>query len=207
MGCGRGWLLSQALKRGWEVQGLELAGSADLHLLPELQGKVRFIGSEAEFASLEPESYDAICSYQVFEHLAQPAESIRAWTRALKPGGLLVLDTPNAGGCGARRYRENWIHHGRKDHFVLYTRQALEQLARGNGIRTLRVTYGGSPAVCTGPAQDSGPVGAIREQLHFQIRKPHLHNHNPRPRAARLLTRCILGQTSVAARGAPSPSL
>jgi SAM-dependent methyltransferase len=169
IGCGRGWLLSQALRRGWDVRGVERAGSADRHLLPELRGKVHFIDSEDDVSALEPESYDAVCSYQVFEHLTKPVESLRSWTRALKPGGVLVLDTPNAAGWGARRYRERWAHHHRRDHFVLYTRLALERLARENGVRPLQVTFGGSPAVFTGPSA-GGSAGPSRARRVFRHR-------------------------------------
>lgn len=165
IGCGRGWLLSQALKRGWDAEGVELAGSSRDNLLPDVRDRVRFVASERDFASLPEGSYDAVCSYQVLEHLTRPAESVRCWTRALKPGGVLVLDTPNAGGWGARRYRERWVHHAREDHFVLYTRRALEHLIRENGLRTVSVTYGGSPAVCTGAARDGSPGPAPARRL------------------------------------------
>lgn len=161
IGCGRGFLLSQALRRGWDVQGVELEGSAGDHLLPELRGRVRFIRSEEEFDRLEPGAFDAVCSYQVFEHLARPAASLRSWTRAVKPGGVIVLDTPNAGSLGARRHRQRWVHHARKDHFVLYTRRALERLARENGLSVVQCTYGGSPAVCSGSVARSSSARRV----------------------------------------------
>jgi SAM-dependent methyltransferase len=104
--------------------------------------------TEKEFSEIEASTYDAVCSYQVFEHLTEPAAAMRFWTRGLKPGGVIVLDTPNAGGLGARRHRGKWVHHTRKDHFVLYTRNALERLARINGLSVIQRTYGGMPAVC-----------------------------------------------------------
>lgn len=165
VGCGRGWLLSQALQRGWDAEGVELAGSAGDHLLPELRGRVRFIASGRDFDALEPASFDAVCSYQVLEHLTRPAAAVRSWVRALKPGGVLVLDTPNAGGWGARRYRERWVHHAREDHFVLFTKKALEHLARENGVAPLRFTYGGSPAVFTGASRDGSPGAAPARRL------------------------------------------
>ncbi len=152
IGCGRGFLLDQALRRGWDAWGAEVEGSAAGHLLPGLEGRVRTVRGDGDFAELEPEAYDVVCSYQVFEHLPRPAEALRSWVRALRPGGLLLVDTPNAGGLGARRHRERWTHHGRRDHFVLFTPRALEGLFRQNGLRVLQRTSGGAPACCCGSA-------------------------------------------------------
>ncbi len=152
IGCGRGFLLDQALRRGWDASGLEVEGSAAGNLLPGLEGRVRVVPGDGDFAELEPQAFDVICSYQVFEHLPRPAEALRAWVRALRPGGLLVVDTPNAGGLGARRHRGRWAHHARRDPFVLFTPDALEGLFRRSGVRVLQRVNGGAPACCTGSA-------------------------------------------------------
>lgn len=41
------------------------------------------------------ESYDAVISCEVIEHLENPRSLAREWFRILKPGGHLVLSTPN----------------------------------------------------------------------------------------------------------------
>lgn len=160
VGCGRGYLLAQALRRGWDVRGLELEGSAEANLLPEVRGKVRFIPSEEGFGEIEPGAYDVVCSYQVFEHLRRPARAMEAWARGVRPGALLVLDTPNAGGWGARRHGGRWAHNTAAEHFVLFTRAALEGLFRANGLRVLHRLYGGAPSLS--PASPSAPAPARR---------------------------------------------
>ena len=43
----------------------------------------------------EAERYDLVCSMEVIEHVADPAAFVRGLVRALAPGGLLVMSTPN----------------------------------------------------------------------------------------------------------------
>lgn len=161
IGCGRGYFLRQALQRGSDARGIELEGSARDHLLPGIDGRVSFIRSEEGFAEVDTGRYDVVCSYQVFEHLLNPVESLRHWIRALKPEGILVLDTPDAGSFGARFHREKWTHHTRREHFILFSRGALGRLFRENGLEIVHVHYGGPPAVCSGAAMPGPPARRI----------------------------------------------
>jgi 2-polyprenyl-3-methyl-5-hydroxy-6-metoxy-1,4-benzoquinol methylase len=61
--------------------------------LPE---KIRWIQSDLNFSLPEPEnSFDVIVSVEVLEHLENPRAVFREFYRLLKPGGTLVLTTPN----------------------------------------------------------------------------------------------------------------
>ena len=42
-----------------------------------------------------PEVFDIVIAKHVVEHLKQPEQAIAEMSRILKPGGLLVLATPN----------------------------------------------------------------------------------------------------------------
>jgi SAM-dependent methyltransferase len=154
IGCGRGHLLALALARGWDARGVEL-GSTREHLLPEVRDRVLLVESEADYARLDGGTADVLCSYQVFEHLVRPAESFREWARTLRPGGLMVLDTPDASSLGARLHKGRWVQHSRPEHFVVASRRALERLFRANGLRLLHRHHGGPPALCSGGG--SGP--------------------------------------------------
>jgi 2-polyprenyl-3-methyl-5-hydroxy-6-metoxy-1,4-benzoquinol methylase len=48
--------------------------------------------------STNAELFDAICSFQVIEHVANPAQFIRDMRRTLRPGGLLILAVPDMDG-------------------------------------------------------------------------------------------------------------
>lgn len=49
-----------------------------------------------EFARERPSSVDAVCAFQVLEHVTDPRSFVSSALQALKPGGLLVFSVPSA---------------------------------------------------------------------------------------------------------------
>ena len=94
LGCGTGWLTT-ILGRFGPTTG------TDLSLLAVQKAKarypdVRFIA--AEFFDLEAttEAYDVIVSQEVIEHVEDQTCHLDLIARSLRPGGHLILTTPNA---------------------------------------------------------------------------------------------------------------
>ena len=109
IGCGAGNLLLQASVRGSHPVALDLAMQA----LTFVRSRLReaSLGSEAphdfsclqsigESLPLASDSFDCILLSEVIEHLEVPQISIREATRVLRPGGRLLVTTPN--------YRSLW---------------------------------------------------------------------------------------------------
>lgn len=64
------------------------------------------IESPIEKVNLAGGSVDVIASFEVFEHLFDPATTLRAAHTLLKPGGLLVVSVPSAAGFDIQQLRE-----------------------------------------------------------------------------------------------------
>lgn len=92
VGCGRGFFLRSLEARGIDGVGLELNPQAIA------QKVTRFDVHEALLGPALPDqrgSFDAVCSFQVLEHVTDPSGFIRDAVQMLRPGGVLVLSTPN----------------------------------------------------------------------------------------------------------------
>ncbi len=74
------------------VEGTQASLAAEGHAL--LHGDGAALLSMA--ASIP--SFDAITCFQVLEHVEKPLELIEAFAALLRPGGVLILSTPDAGG-------------------------------------------------------------------------------------------------------------
>jgi len=79
-------------KSGGEHHGLDI----NENLAKELGVKNQVIGDLHDLAGVvDDERYDAIYAGEIIEHTWMPGKMIAECHRILKPGGLLILDTPN----------------------------------------------------------------------------------------------------------------
>lgn len=79
---------------GLEVEGLEQNAKAIAESIR--RGLMVRKTTVEEMARQFPASYDAICSFQVLEHVQKPRQFLEACCTLLRPGGLLLLGLPNA---------------------------------------------------------------------------------------------------------------
>ncbi len=84
-------------------EGLDVGGGPDplgmyLELFPRLKGVSTWDREEGDAQSLEgieDESRDFVHASHCLEHLENPAEGLRNWFRAIKPGGHLIVIVPD----------------------------------------------------------------------------------------------------------------
>ena len=101
IGCGNGFFLKEALKRGYgPVHGVEPSTAATSAADPEVIGSIACdIMKPGLFPS---ESFDIICMFQVFDHLSQPGQVLKESFDLLRPGGKLLCINHNVSAVSAR---------------------------------------------------------------------------------------------------------
>jgi 2-polyprenyl-3-methyl-5-hydroxy-6-metoxy-1,4-benzoquinol methylase len=145
-GCSSGYLAEQLVARGCTVTGLELDPVAGQ--LAERWCEQVLIGDvETMELSLSPESFDVLLCGDILEHLRDPTAALRRWRPFLRPGGRLVLSTPNIANVrirlallfGVFRYTERGILD--RTHAHLFTRRSLRESLRRAGFRPVVEDY------------------------------------------------------------------
>ncbi|NMG63514.1 bifunctional 2-polyprenyl-6-hydroxyphenol methylase/3-demethylubiquinol 3-O-methyltransferase UbiG [Azoarcus indigens] len=99
VGCGGGILSESMAARGAHVTGLDLSekalGVARLHLF-ESGRKVDYQLSSAEaYAAEHAATFDVVTCMEMLEHVPDPASTIAACARMVKPGGDVFFSTLN----------------------------------------------------------------------------------------------------------------
>jgi len=124
IGCSVGCTIEAAEKRGWQAFGVDVSDDAvvccrERGLQAQVVDSVRL-----PFAD---ESFEIVTSWHVIEHVADVTETLSEWQRVLRPGGLLVMETPDADclkvrlqGAGYRRF---WA----PEHTYTFTSDSLAQ--------------------------------------------------------------------------------
>jgi 2-polyprenyl-3-methyl-5-hydroxy-6-metoxy-1,4-benzoquinol methylase len=138
VGCGNGSYLLRMRYLGWEVAGIEPDAAAVRRAVQE-HSLVIHAGT-MEDAPFPEAAFDAVTSRHVLEHVSDPRAFVRSLTRYLRPGGRLVIVTPNASSLGHRLLRRDFYALDPPRHLVLFTAPAIRSLfEQAGGLRLLSV--------------------------------------------------------------------
>jgi SAM-dependent methyltransferase len=134
-GAGRGRFVAAARAAGWDARGIE----------PSARGGdpygVGLQRASIEDADVAPGSLDAVTLWHVLEHLDDPGAAltrIRGW---LRPGGVVLVGTPNLASVQARVGGERWYHLDLPRHRTHFTARGLRTLLGRRGLAPLRTHH------------------------------------------------------------------
>jgi SAM-dependent methyltransferase len=135
VGAGNGYFVALAGREfGLDAHGIEISAE-EIRFASEVVG-VDLIGGDVAQHTAQ---YDAVTCFNVLEHVADPQGFLAAAIARVRPGGVLVLTTPNPGCIHARvKGIEHWNMIDPPHHINLFSRRSLEQILGANGMRTIR---------------------------------------------------------------------
>ena len=135
VGTGRGlfpWLLRE---RGFvHAQGIEPYVERDLDYPNGLRVRRGTLADEAG-------TWDVITMHHVFEHVADPAGTLRDAARVLAPGGWLIVRIPVVPSVAWAEYGSCWVALDAPRHLHLFAVDGLRALAAQCGLRLERVDH------------------------------------------------------------------
>jgi 2-polyprenyl-3-methyl-5-hydroxy-6-metoxy-1,4-benzoquinol methylase len=145
VGCGNGRYLEQMGELGWQVSGVERDARGAAVAGAQIGGDRVHADLEAA-GRAQPEGYDVVTLSHVIEHLLDPIDTLAACRAVLKPGGLIVIATPNLASLGHRQFKRNWLHLDPPRHVFLFDPTTLATVVERAGFAKSRVTTPSSSA-------------------------------------------------------------
>lgn len=137
VGCGPGFFVEKVVRelKGGLVKGIELAGS-NLHSALKRNLPVEQVDL-SELAK-RGEVFDAVCSFQVLEHVSQPRDLLQSMVQVLAPGGRLIVCVPNRDSF--LRYQYNLLDMP-PHHMTRWNTTTLRFLEKVFPLKVKRITF------------------------------------------------------------------
>ncbi len=138
IGCGAGRLLLCASERGWNAVGCDPSMQRASKLTR--QG-MRIHPKLLHECAFEDGRFDVVHANELIEHLEDPVPLLSEAVRVLRPGGLLILRTPNYESWTARLVGAKWRGYGvfENGHVGFFAPRSFETLFDRLGLDLLRV--------------------------------------------------------------------
>lgn len=140
VGCGVGYGSNVLLQSGAKMvtAGDVYAGGVHSAASHYASGQLRFLVMDAQRLPFRDQSFDALVSIETIEHLEKPEQFVAECRRLLRPGGTLVLSTPNRKIYEQRDPRKEspiCPFHMSPSHIKEFTEQELRSLLAGKGFQ------------------------------------------------------------------------
>jgi len=143
VGSAHGWFLEEASARGIRATGVE--PEEDVAAGPLGHGLDVRVGFFPDVLDKE-ETFDVITFNDVLEHIPDARATLAACAQALRPGGVLSINIPNADGLGYRvaatgarlgvrgPFERFWQYGLPSPHIHYFTRAGLKRLVEDSGF-------------------------------------------------------------------------
>lgn len=98
-------------------------------------------------------TFDLIMFHHSFEHVRDPAATLGAASRLLRPGGRILIRTPIAGSWFWERFGADWWELDAPRHLVVLSSGGMEAIAARLGLQVFKAFHDSSPAEIIGSEQ------------------------------------------------------
>lgn len=127
-GCGDGKWIRLADKYGFDSVGIDEFAEMVDHDRDIIKGDITS-------PELTNEKFDIITSFHVIEHLSDPVGEFNMAFAKLKPGGLMIVETPNIDSFSFKIFRKKWQPLHVPEHLNFFSPKTLEtMISKAGGI-------------------------------------------------------------------------
>jgi len=155
IGCGYGYLLDEArsfferrVGTDFSPEGAEIARATGAEVFV---GGIEQVPFEAKF--------DCVIGTQLIEHVYEPLSFVKRLAAHIKPGGHIILATPDIGGVLRKAMGQRWPSFKVPEHVVYFDYRTLSSLMRRAGLNDVhRLAY-----------PHAFPLGLIAAKFGFKL--------------------------------------
>jgi len=137
VGAGAGLFLASARDAGWQVEGVEIAEYGPIYARQHFGLEV--VHGTIHDAGFLDEHFDVVMLQDTIEHITNPRELLEEANRILRPGGAVILSTPNYDSLGRRLLGTAWALMNPLEHLHLFNMQAMLRLFEVTGFAPYRL--------------------------------------------------------------------
>lgn len=138
IGCASGKLLEELRDLGYrDLTGIDISEYAVSQTRAKGFQKV-VVANLQESTDLPGDHYDVVFMLDVIEHFTRPYDALREVLRLMKPGGVLIVTTPNANSILKYLLRERWALSD-KTHVFYFTQFTISYLLQKVGFAVLSI--------------------------------------------------------------------
>lgn len=161
IGCATGDLLMQIRNEGADVKGIEISDfAADI---ARKRGLDVITGTIEDYLTLNQEPFDIVMAFEVIEHVLSPTSFLKFCSEIIRPGGLLLLSTPNYA-CAKRFGREWFGFNASFEHIWFFKIDILKEMAVSSN---LEIVYWETNLFSGGP----DPYLSVVQRYYHKVRK------------------------------------
>ncbi len=144
IGCGFGYFLKLCDEEGWETYGVDISEYAIGRARSITKAKLFVHDVEKGLPMFNEDFFDIVTMIDVLEHLYSPFKVVKEIYRILKPGGFMIITTPNLNALARFLWKiigkeKRWYGFIDKTHIHLFTPLSLKHLVEKAGFRIINL--------------------------------------------------------------------
>ena len=134
VGAATGVFMEHAARRGWRPVGHEISEAAAAKA--QAKGHVMTTG-DLVHSGHAPATFDVVTMLDVLEHVPDPAVLLAQAANLIVPGGIMLVNTPDASSVYAKIMGLRWHAFVPPEHLVLLTPRAMRLMLERHGFSVL----------------------------------------------------------------------
>jgi 2-polyprenyl-3-methyl-5-hydroxy-6-metoxy-1,4-benzoquinol methylase len=138
IGCSCGYFMEVAAERGYDVHGVEFSSTAISAAADTVRPRI-LQGMLEDMPHNQKGTFDVVSAFDLIEHIDQPTPFLRSVAEFLRPGGKVVICTPDSEHFLRYVMGSRWPMLQPMQHLSIFSRRSLRTALEQSGFTDVRM--------------------------------------------------------------------